>query len=117
MACPVATSFTYTTQATRMRCVHTSAASTLHWRSARTAKISERRPLLSGPLSSMAVWSPMECSPTDLPAELLPFAPSKLLSGPKAFSMYLMVLSSVIFCPCLSTTWNTSMNHPPSEVM
>uniref|UniRef100_A0A0A8YVE1 Uncharacterized protein n=1 Tax=Arundo donax TaxID=35708 RepID=A0A0A8YVE1_ARUDO len=35
----------------------------------------------------MAVWSPMECSPTDRPGELLPAALSRLLSGPKAFSM------------------------------
>lgn len=105
MGLPVATSLTYTTQATLALCVHTSAANTLHWSSASTAKISDSRPVLSGPLSSIAVWSPIECIPTDLPGEPPPFfALGRLLPGPSAFSMYLMVLSSVTFCPCLFST-------------
>ena len=47
----------YITQATLKLCVHTSAAFTLHLFSVRTAEISDNKPGLSGPVSSITVYS------------------------------------------------------------
>mmetsp|Transcript_48097 Transcript_48097/g.154148 ORF Transcript_48097/g.154148 Transcript_48097/m.154148 type:complete len:233 (-) Transcript_48097:37-735(-) len=92
--------------ATRETCVHTAAVTTLHPCRASSAVTSESRPGRSAPDISRTVAS----SPTGRPVFMLPLSRVWQICR-RASSL----LGSDSLFPCLSVTWNSSTNHPPSE--